>query len=57
MQSSEIQNSSNPKANPAGSILDMVVQLFLVMMAVVRAKEPPIAGRATIRVLKKHKVT
>ncbi len=34
----------------------MVVQLFLVMMAVASAKEPPIAGRAAIRALKHHKV-
>jgi len=32
------------------------VQLFLVMMAVASAKEPLIAGRAAIRVLKHHKV-
>jgi hypothetical protein len=32
----------------------VVVQLFLVMMAVAGAKEPPIAGRAAIRVLKQH---
>ena len=35
----------------------MVVQLFLVMMAVASAKEPPIADRTAIRVLKQHKVT
>jgi hypothetical protein len=34
----------------------VVVQLFLVMMAVASAKEPPIAGRAAIRALKHHKV-
>jgi hypothetical protein len=34
--------------------LSVVVQLFLVMMAVAEAKEPPIAGRAAIRVLKQH---
>jgi hypothetical protein len=34
--------------------LDVVVQLFLVMMAVAGAKEPPIAGHAAIRVLKQH---
>ena len=34
----------------------MVVRLFLVMMAVASAKEPLIAGRAAIRVLKHHKV-
>jgi hypothetical protein len=34
----------------------VVVQLFLVMMAVASAKEPLIAGRAAIRVLKHHKV-
>jgi hypothetical protein len=28
--------------------------LFLVMMAVAEAKEPPIAGHAAIRVLKQH---
>ena len=33
-----------------------MVQLFLVMMAVASAKEPLIAGRAAIRVLKHHKV-
>src|SRR5258707_99852 len=33
-----------------------VVQLFLVMMAMTEAKEPLIAGRAAIRVLKHHKV-
>ena len=32
----------------------MVVQLFLVMMAVAGAKEATIAGRAAIRVLKQH---
>src|SRR5216684_3424290 len=35
---------------------DVMVQLFLVMMAVASAKEPPIAGRAAIRALKHHKV-
>src|SRR5216684_3890611 len=35
---------------------DVMVQLFLVMMAVASAKEPLIAGRAAIRVLKHHKV-
>lgn len=34
----------------------MVVQLVPAMMAVVRAKEPPIAVRAAIRVLKQHMV-
>jgi hypothetical protein len=34
----------------------VVVQLFLVMMAVASAKEPLIAGRAAIRVLKHHKM-
>ena len=34
----------------------MVVQLFLVMMTAASAKEPLIAGRAAIRVLKHHKV-
>jgi len=34
----------------------VVVQLFLVMMAMTEAKEPLIAGRAAIRVLKHHKV-
>jgi len=34
----------------------VVVQLFLVMMAVASAEEPPIAGRAAIRALKHHKV-
>src|SRR5216683_5285453 len=37
-------------------VLGVVVQLFLVMMAVASAKEPLIAGRAAIRVLKHHKV-
>jgi len=37
--------------------LDVVVRLFLVMMAMTEAKEPLIAGRAAIRVLKHHKVT
>ncbi len=37
-------------------VLGVVVQLFLVMMAVSSAKEPLIAGRAAIRVLKHHKV-
>jgi len=32
----------------------VVVQLFLVMMAMTEAKEPLIAGRAAIRVLKQH---
>jgi len=36
--------------------LAVVVQLFLVMMAVGRAKEPPVAGRAAIRILEHHKV-
>ena len=35
----------------------MVVQVLFVMMAVSGAKEPPIAGRASIRVLKQQKVT
>jgi hypothetical protein len=34
--------------------LSVAVQLFFVMMAVAEAKEPPIAGRAAIRVLKQH---
>ena len=34
----------------------MVVLVFSVMMAVVGAKESQIAGRAAIRVLKKHMV-
>ncbi len=34
----------------------MVVQLFLVMMAMTEAKEPLIAGRTAIRVLEHHKV-
>jgi hypothetical protein len=34
----------------------VVVQLFLVMMAVAGAKEASIAGRAAIRVLKQHMV-
>jgi hypothetical protein len=34
----------------------VVVQLFLVMMAVAGAKEATIAGRAAIGVLKHHKV-
>jgi hypothetical protein len=36
--------------------LDVVVLVFPVMMAVARAKEPSIAGRAAIRVLKQHMV-
>src|SRR5258708_14508467 len=34
----------------------MVVLMFCVMMAVAGAKEPQIAGRAAIRVLKQHMV-
>jgi hypothetical protein len=34
----------------------MMVQLVPAMMAVVRAKEPPITVRAAIRVLKQHMV-
>jgi len=34
----------------------VVVLVFSVMMAVVGAKEPPIAGRAAIRVLKQYMV-
>ncbi len=37
-------------------LLDMVVLMFCVMMAVAGAKEPQIAGRAAIRVLKQHMV-
>jgi hypothetical protein len=33
-------------------LLDVVVLMFCVMMAVAGAKEPQIAGRAAIRVLK-----
>jgi len=36
--------------------LDVVVLMFSVMMAVAGLKEPQIAGRATIRVLKQHMV-
>ena len=36
--------------------LAVVVQLFLVMMAVGRAKEPPVAGRAAITILKHREV-
>jgi hypothetical protein len=35
----------------------VVVQMLFVMMAVSKAKEPPIAGRAAIRVLKQQMVT
>jgi hypothetical protein len=34
----------------------MVVQLIPAMMEMAGAKEPPIAGRAAIRVLKQHMV-
>jgi hypothetical protein len=37
-------------------LLDVVVLMFSMMMAVVGAKEPQIAGRAAIRVLKQHMV-
>src|SRR6266436_2661511 len=37
-------------------LLDVVVLMFSVMMAVAGAKEPQIAGRAAIRVLKQHMV-
>jgi len=46
-----------PWTNKSGRLgSDVVMQLFLVMMAVASAKEPLIAGRAAIRVLKHHKV-
>jgi hypothetical protein len=35
-------------------LLDVVVLMFSLMMAVSGAKEPRIAGRAAIRVLKQH---
>jgi hypothetical protein len=37
--------------------LGVVVKLVLAKMVVTRAKEPPIASRTAIRVLKHHKVT
>lgn len=43
-------------ASLAHIVLGVVVQLFLVMVAVASAKEPLIAGCAAIRVLKHHKV-
>lgn len=41
----------------ARSILGVVMQVFLMMMAVTGAKEPPIANRTAIRVLRKQNVT
>ena len=53
MQFCTLRGFSRANANTR---LDVVVQLFLVMMAMTEAKEPLIAGRAAIRVLKHHKV-
>jgi hypothetical protein len=41
----------------ARSILGVVMQVLLMMMAVTGAKEPPIANRTAIRVLRKQNVT
>jgi len=45
-----------PAETLAHLVSGVVAQLFLVIMAVASAKEPPIAGRAAIRALQHHKV-